>query len=120
MKLKFALFAIVAMFVFSGCSDDESPYTCKDCADQPEALAANDASGKGIYKGVIVGSTGSIKFNINNDGSGISADLVIDNHEIHLTTSATYSEANGFAGCFVNANEGVSICLTVALNGGSF
>jgi hypothetical protein len=118
MKIKFALIAMLALIVFSGCSDDdEAPYTCSDCVDEPEALAANDGSGKGIYKGVIIGSTGTITINIDNAGNGhITALLVLDDDEIELTADVEYNE-DGFNGCFVNANEGVSICFTVSPTG---
>lgn len=68
------------------CSDDETAYTCKSCTDTPEASAANDNSGQGIYKGLVVGSSGTIKFDIANSGSGIVAVLTMDGEEYELVT----------------------------------
>jgi hypothetical protein len=93
--------ALLAAILFStGCNDDDGPYVCSSCVDSPEALAANDNSGKGIYKGLVVGSSGTVKINIDNDGDGVlSITLKIDNHTINLTTEASYTE-NGFEGYF--------------------
>lgn len=105
MKHKLSLFALVATLLLAGCSDDEGPYVCSNCVDQPEALAVNDGSGKGIYKGLIIGSSGTIKINMDNAGTGvISMTLIIDNHEIELTTDGTYTE-NGFEGYFYGTLE---------------
>lgn len=103
MKMKLTLIALLAMFVFSGCSDsDEGPYQCSDCVDAPEALVANNASGRGIYKGIVVGSSGTLKINIANGGAAISAVLEFDGDSYPLETEGQYSEENGFAGEFVN------------------
>ena len=107
MKTKLALFALLAMFIFSGCGDDDekSAYKCSSCVDSPEALAANDNSGKGIYKGVVIGSSGTLKINMDNDGTGISAILVLDGEEIELETESTYNSEAGFEGYFYNDNN---------------
>jgi hypothetical protein len=99
MNFKNLLFVLLAGLLIASCSDDEA-FNCKSCADEPEALAANDNSGKGIYKGVVVGSSGNIKFNIANGGSSITATLKIDGVTIQLTTEATYSNDYGFEGYF--------------------
>lgn len=117
MKMKFALLALMAMFVFSGCSDDDGEYKCSDCANHPEALAANDDSGKGIYKGVLIGSSGTIKFDIDNQGDGnYTAVLTIDGDEFELTSTGTFGEG-GFEGCFVNEAAEISICFYVSADG---
>lgn len=102
MKNRFVvLLTVISALVLVRCSDDESPYQCTDCVDEPEALAANDASGKGIYKGIVIGSTGQIKIDVDNDGDGeITMTLKIDNHTITLTTEATYNSEFGFQGVF--------------------
>src|SRR5690348_4242 len=100
MKIKLTLIAILAMFVFAGCGDDSSsPYKCSSCADEPEANASYDATGQGVYKGVVIGSSGTITFNIANDGT-YSATLVIDGTTYELTTEGTYSETEGFSAQF--------------------
>ncbi len=124
MKTKLALIAMLAMFVFSGCGDDASPYKCSSCVNEPEALLANDAIGKGIYKGVLIGSTGTIKFDIANDGSTITAILVIDGNEFALETDQTYN--GGFEGYFYNdmgtltEDDDISIGFYVSSDGSGF
>jgi hypothetical protein len=98
MKIKF-LIVCLSMLVLLGCSDGESPYTCSSCSDEPDALAANDNSGKGIYKGVVVGSSGTIIIDMDNGGGGqITGTLIIDDEEIQLATEDTY--VTGFDGNF--------------------
>ena len=53
-------------------------YLCSTCKAAPDAVAANDNTSKGIYKGVVVGSTGTIQFDIDNAGSTITAVMIID------------------------------------------
>ncbi|MFZ2904939.1 MAG: hypothetical protein WAZ98_01930 [Cyclobacteriaceae bacterium] len=121
MKMKFAFVALLAMFAFSGCSDDDGEYKCSSCADEPEALAANDDSGRGIYKGVLIGSTGTIKIDIDNHGEGhYSAVLTIDGDEFELTTEGTYNSEGGFQGCFENTAADISICFSVSAEGGEW
>lgn len=106
MKIKSVLFVVFTMVIIAcGSDDDAKPYSCSSCVDAPEALAANDNSGKGIYKGVVIGSSGTLKINMDNDGSGISAILVLDGEEIELETESTYNSEGGFEGYFVNDND---------------
>jgi hypothetical protein len=117
MNSKLLPYALSALLIF-GCSEDESTYTCDSCVDTPEAIAANDNSGKGIYKGLVVGSSGTIKFDIANNGTSIIAVLKIDGQTYELSTSATYT-ANGLTGSFVNANAGITIGFLVTAEGGA-
>lgn len=117
MKIKIALIAMLAMVAFSGCDDDDNEYKCSSCANQPEALAANDDSGKGIYKGVLIGSSGTIKFDIDNQGDGdYTAVLTINGDEFELTSASSFGEG-GFEGCFVNEAAEISICFSVSADG---
>jgi hypothetical protein len=109
MRIRSALFFLLTMIIISCGSDDDSdddekPYTCSSCVDSPEALPANDTSGKGIYKGVVIGSSGTLKIDMDNDGSGISAILVLDGEQIELETESIYSSEGGFDGYFYNDN----------------
>jgi hypothetical protein len=121
MKIKFALFAVVTALVLTRCSDDESPYKCTSCVNAPEALAANDHSGKGIYKGIVIGSSGQIKIDIDNDGDGeITMTLQIDNQTFNLSTEATYNPDFGFQGVFygtMNTANDVVITFWSSANG---
>jgi hypothetical protein len=93
---------VITTLVFAGCSDDDNPTSvCPNCPTAPEARPEFDNSGKGIYRGLVVGSSGSITFNIgNNAGDSIYAVLTIDGQIIPLRTSATYNPSFGFQGVF--------------------
>jgi hypothetical protein len=118
MKYRLSLIALLTALIFNGCSDDSGSYTCSSCDDEPEANGSYDGTGQGVYKGVLIGSTGTIRFNIANDGT-YSATLVIDGKKYLLTTQATYNSEDGFFGTFVNANAGISIGLLVNTLGGA-
>ncbi|MBS1626813.1 MAG: hypothetical protein JSR09_04885 [Bacteroidetes bacterium] len=87
----------VGMIVSCKKSENSSSYTCTTCNQTPEAVAANDASSKGIYKGVLIGSSGTIKFDVQNSSSStLIATLVIDGTTVQLTgqiapTTGTYT-----------------------------
>jgi hypothetical protein len=124
------LAAIGTATVFTACkkSDDEEKkeetkpvYTCTSCNTTPEAIAANDSSSKGIYKGTVVGSTGTIKFNVANNGSTIGAVLTLDGVTANLTSSIAWVEGEPYVAPFTGTLNGqqVSITFSVSVNGGS-
>ncbi len=87
-KLFTLLFAIT--FMFSCSSDSSSDTNTTPLATVPLAKAEFDSSNFGIYKGVIIGSSGVITINIKNDGN-LNATLVIDG------VSSSYSSAGEVA-----------------------
>lgn len=100
--------------------NEEPPYVCTSCSQTPIALAANDNSSKGIYKGVVIGSSGTIKFDIANTSSNsISAVLVIDRVTVNLTTTYTWSAGGISMAPFVGELNGqdVTINFSVGANG---
>lgn len=120
MKTKiFSTLALLACLVISCSDDDDAPYTCSTCVDTPEAVAANDNSGKGIYKGLFIGSSGTIKFDIANNGNSIVAILMLDGENITLQTTGTYNADTGLEAYFTNSSKGISIGFYVSANGGS-
>jgi hypothetical protein len=98
-------FALAIAFL-AGCGDDEK---APSFLTQPEARAENDNSGKGIYKGVLIGSSGHLKVDIDNSGDGsISLTLTLDDVRYNLTTEQRYNPEVGFQGYFrgtVNGGE---------------
>jgi hypothetical protein len=96
MKMKILTIVMLAGLFLAGCSDDDGPYVCSSCSDSPDALAVNDASGKGIYKGVVIGSSGTIILDIANSDATITGVLVIDDEEIELTADGVFD--GGFEG----------------------
>jgi len=121
MTKKLSLIAFLFISLLSACSDDSGTYQCKDCADAPEANAAYDLTGQGIYKGVLIGSSGTIKFDIANNSTAITAVLEIDGKTVTLTATGSYNVSTGYSGAFTGTMEGgaVSITFTVT-NAGVF
>ncbi|HEY9362990.1 MAG TPA: hypothetical protein VIQ00_07005 [Chitinophagaceae bacterium] len=116
----------LGLLMIAGCKKDSTDdstdgYTCVSCKTQPDALAANDASSKGIYKGVVIGSSGTISFNVMNDGTGITSTLVIDGTTVNLTSSITWTAGQAYVAPFTGTLNGspVSITFTVSANGGT-
>jgi hypothetical protein len=108
---------------FMSCSkkSDSKPaptYSCASCNTTPEAVAANDASTKGIYKGVIVGSSGTIKFDIMNHDSTIKAYLVIDGAYDTLTASVAWSGTGSYVSPFTGIFNGQPISITLSIDAG--
>jgi hypothetical protein len=127
-KVTFILLIIPLVVVYSSCKkaskqDEETPvsYTCTACKTTPDALAANDASAKGIYKGVFIGSTGTIKFDVNNAGTTVTALMVIDGVSVTLTSTVTYTAGTAYTAPFTGTLNGsaVSINFTVGATGQS-
>ena len=72
------IFTLLLIGIFCiGCSSDSDSDSGSSLATTPSAKAEYDSSNFGIYKGVIIGSTGVITINIKNDGN-LKATLVID------------------------------------------
>ncbi len=125
------LLFVVAMFlILNACKkkEDEKPttpttpsYACATCITTPEAVAANDNSSKGIYKGVIIGSSGTIKFDIGNTDSTLKAYMVIDGVSVTLTATVKWVAGASYVSPFTGTMNGqdVSITFTVDANGGN-
>ncbi|WP_293297158.1 hypothetical protein [Pedobacter sp. UBA4863] len=93
---RYAAILLLFVVIFASCKkkkekDTEETYVCTTCSQAPQGAAANDNSSKGIYKGVVIGSSGTIKFDIANASSNaITAVLVIDGVTVNLTTTYTW------------------------------
>lgn len=117
------LFVMVTIVLFASCKKDSNnntpPYECATCNKTPEAVAANDASTKGIYKGVVIGSSGTIKFNIANNSNAINAVMVIDGTTVNLTSTITWTNGQPYVAPFTGTLNGqaVSITFSVGING---
>jgi hypothetical protein len=97
---KIIVLAIFGLLMLSCSKNDTEPYTCATCASAPEALPANDGSAKGIYKGVVVGSTGTISINIQNGSNTITATLVLDGVTALLTSTVTPVDGQDYVAPF--------------------
>lgn len=123
---KLLLSTIVLSIAFLSCSkDNETPgtpsYTCPTCKTTPDALAANNTSSKGIYKGVVIGSSGTIVFDIANNGSTITAVMVIDGITVNLSSAVTWVAGQPYLANFTGTLNGVAVTInfSVGLSGGT-
>jgi len=91
-------FGIIAI----SCSSDSS--SGSSLSDTPQAKAIYDNSNYGIYKGVFVGSTGTVLINIMNEGQ-ISATLKIDGSTKTYTTSGIAVEGESTELTFTNGDS---------------
>lgn len=125
-KIQFII-AAVTMLSFNACkksNDTATPpaaYKCVSCKITPDAVAANNSSSKGIYKGVIIGSTGTIMFDIANNGTAITAVMVIDGVTVNLTSNVTWVAGQAYIAPFTGSLNGatVTINLSVGISGGT-
>ncbi len=110
---------LLVLSIFStSCSkdEDESPkYKCTTCVDTPDALAVNDNSVKGVYKGIVVGSSGSLFINIQNGSSTITGTMVLDGITVNLTSNVTYVEGQAYVAPFVGTYNGAPVSLTFSV-----
>lgn len=120
----FAALAVFALTTVSCSSDDDSgnqnePYVCETCVDSPDALAEHDNSVKGVYKGIFVGSTGTVYIDIQNGSNNITATLVIDDETIVLTSTVAVVDGQPYMAPFTGTYNGeeVSVTLSVGLGG---
>lgn len=101
-------------FLSTGCKKDsktDDTYKCTTCVATAEAVSANDGSSKGIYKGIVIGSTGTIKFDIQNAGSVIKAYLTIDGASAELTSTITWDGGRAYTAPFTGSLNGQNITI---------
>lgn len=120
--LSISVFLSIVSISFNSCSKDSSSdpaYECLTCASVPDALAENDASAKGVYKGIVVGSTGSLYIDIQNGSSTITGTLVLDGTSVALTSSVAYVDGQPYLAPFTGTYNGspISITFSVGLSG---
>jgi len=117
------LLAMLTILSFASCKKDDAPadppYNCVTCKTVPDALAANDASSKGIYKGIVLGSSGTITFDIANNGTSITAIMIIDGVTVNLTSAVTWVAGQPYVADFTGTLNGspVTISFSVGLSG---
>ncbi|RYY41428.1 MAG: hypothetical protein EOO08_02130 [Chitinophagaceae bacterium] len=102
-------------------TETQTPYSCATCTRTPQAAAAHDNSSKGIYKGVLIGSSGTVLFNIDNAGTGITAVMVIDGVSVNLTSSISWVSGQPYVAPFTGTLGGqpVTLNFSVGLSGGT-
>ncbi len=125
------LLSACTLLAFSACKKDKdkdpdpggntpgAPYSCATCVKSSEAKAEYDGSSRGIYKGILVASTGTVRFNVGNDGSSITAVMVIDGETVSLSSSIVWEQGDPYIAPFTGVMEDgpVSITFSVAPDG---
>ncbi len=115
---RFLLVAALLCFLGTGCKKKSSPtpsYTCTSCSATPDAVAAYDNSSKGIYKGTVVGSSGTIKFNIGNNDSTITATMDIDGTTVILTATIRWAGGSSYTSPFTGTMGGQPVSITFSV-----
>jgi hypothetical protein len=114
-----ALFIGIGIVTISCSKDSSGSITCETCHDTPDALAPNDAIAKGVYKGVEVGSTGSLYINIQNGSTTITGTMILDGETVLLVSSVAYVDGQAYVAPFTGVFNGspISITFSVALDG---
>ncbi|HEX6915738.1 MAG TPA: hypothetical protein VF145_10885, partial [Chitinophagaceae bacterium] len=101
------LCAVTAAFLIACKKDsEEAVYKCASCKTTPDAVAAHDASSKGVYKGVVIGSSGTVVFDIMNGGNTITAKLTIDGTVVNLTATQTWVNGQPYVSAFTGTMNG--------------
>jgi hypothetical protein len=118
---KIHLFLIVTIVIsFSACKKTDDtvvtpPYKCATCKTTPDAMAANDGSNKGIYKGVVLGSSGTIVFDLQNNGTTITAVMVIDGTTANLSSTVDVVEGQPYVAPFSGTLNGQPVSITFSI-----
>lgn len=109
--------AAFSVLVSTSCkkSSSSAGYKCSSCITTPDAVAAYDNSSKGIYKGTVVGSTGTIKFNIGNNDSTITATMVIDGTSVLLTATVAWVSGSAYVSPFTGTMNGSTVSITFSV-----
>lgn len=126
MKKTVIILLLLSGFLACKKSDDKNPksdpYQCTACIDAPEAKAEYDASSAGVYKGILVGSSGTIAWYLYNTGTEVKALVSFDGKSGTLTCPDLGSWVPGqpvssalFTGT-IN-NEQISATFSVGANG---
>lgn len=126
---KYLLVFLSAATLFSSCKKEEEPtnptpepYKCTTCLTTPEAIAAYDGSSAGVYKGVLVGSTGTIALYLYNTGTEVKALVAFDGQNGTLTCStlSTWQPGQAISNALFTGtvnNQNVQATFSVDANG---
>lgn len=109
-------FLIALCILATSCSRNDDDTTNNTLAQTPSAKAQFDSSNYGIYKGVFVGSTGTIIIDLNNT-SGISATLVINGVAYNFSTTQTIQQNQNTTVNFTSGSN--SFTFSVSATGGT-
>jgi hypothetical protein len=106
------LFSLVAGTSCSGDDGGDKGYTCATCSTSPQGNVLYDNAAKGLYKGIVVGSTGTISIDIQNGGNSITATLVLDGITAVLTSQVSVVEGQTYVAPFTGTYNGSPVSIT--------
>ena len=129
MKRQFLLIAIFAIGLFA-CNKSDTTTPDNSLTTTPETKAQYNNTSFGVYKGVVIGSTGTIIFRINNGDNVVKGFLTIDDIKDTLSTTQTVTAGQAlsnvnFAGRIssmtisANANGNNASLTNIRINGHS-
>lgn len=115
--MKKIFLAVIFGAMALSCSSDSS--SGSSLTTTPDAKAMYDSSNYGVYKGVFVGSTGTVQVNINNENV-LSATLTINGSTSTYTTTETVTLATAISGLtFTNGSSSFDFSVGSLGNGPS-
>ncbi len=107
-----SIFFLLTFFLVASCSTSDSS---KELTSTPMAKAQFDNSNYGVYKGVFIGSSGTIILDISNSSDSFTATLIIDGVTHNFITNETIQQNQTTT---INFNEGNnSFTFTVSATG---
>jgi hypothetical protein len=112
------LFAGLFLTSCSKDSSDDPEYVCTTCNDTPQGVAANDVNAKGLYKGIVVGSTGTISIDIQNGSNTITAVMVLDGVTVNLVSNVSVVNGETYVAPFTGMMNGSPVTLTFQVGAG--
>ena len=110
------IFSLLILLLVLSCSNSDSNGDSNQTLSQvPSAKSQYDNSNFGIYKGVFIGSSGTIILDISNSTNSFTATLIIDGVTHNFITNQTIQQNQTTTINFVEGSN--SFTFTVSLNG---
>jgi hypothetical protein len=110
-----SILCLLSIYIVFSCSSSDSDSNKPDLAQSPSAKAQFDNSNFGIYKGIFIGSSGTIILDISNNSSSFTATLIIDGVTHNFITNQTIQQNQTTTINFVEGTN--SFTFTVSANG---
>lgn len=118
-KIMLSLVTVSILFVTSCKKSDNNnntTYVCATCTTTPQGNPIYDNTASGLYKGILIGSTGTIKFDINNYNSTITATLKIDGDSAVLISQVSAPPSGVYTSPFFGTLNGQAVSITFSVN----
>ncbi len=110
------LMGALALGTMAACSNGENNNNNADTGTSTETTAEFDESNFGLYKGVIAGSSGTVKIEIHNGNDIAEATITMDDETDELTCTETFTEGEAIVDAEFTG-EHSSFTFSVGANG---